>query len=144
MDKNNNQQKQRLIRLIHVAKRELCMEDDTYRSVLLRVGNSTSSKDLSVSKLEAVLEHFKKAGFKVVPKKKSNLSMASDPQSKIIRGLWLELHEKGIVNDPSEYALSKYVQRITSVSALQWLDAQVASRIIETLKSWLKREVDND
>lgn len=144
MSKGNNQQKQRLIRLIHVAKRELCMDDDTYRAILLQIGNTASSKDLSVSKLEAVLEHLKKVGFKVTPKKKSNIPMATDSQSKMIRGLWLELHEKGIVNDPSEYALSKYVQRITRISALQWLDTHMASRVIETLKSWLKREDKND
>ena len=30
--------RQRLIRLIHVAKRDLSMDDDTYRAILQRIG----------------------------------------------------------------------------------------------------------
>lgn len=133
--------RKRLIKLIHVAKRELHMDDDTYRGILMQVGNSNSSSKMSISKLEAVLEHFKKAGFKVVPKAKVNLPLATDPQSKKIRALWLELHNIGVVKDSSEYALSRYAHRVTGVDSLKWLNVDQASKVIEHLKKWLGRFV---
>lgn len=132
--------RKRLIKLIHVAKRELHMDDDTYRGILMQVGNSNSSSKMSISKLEAVLEHFKKAGFKVVPKAKVNLPLATDPQSKKIRALWLELHNKGIVRDSSEFALAKMVKRLTGVESLKWITSDQASMVIESLKQWLNRK----
>ena len=43
--------RQRLIRLIHVAKRDLSMDDDTYRAILLRIGKKASSADLTIPEL---------------------------------------------------------------------------------------------
>ena len=128
-----------LIKLIHVAKRELAMDDDTYRGILLSIGNVNSSSKLSISKLELVLEHFKQAGFKIVPNKAGNLKRANDPQSKKIRALWLQLYDLGAVKNPSEYSLSLYAKRITGVSHLSWLSSDQSSQIIETLKRWIQR-----
>ena len=133
--------RKRLIKLIHVAKRELQMDDDTYRSILMEIGNTNSSSKMSISKLSAVLDHFKQAGFKVVPKAKVNLPLASDPQSKKIRALWLELHKIGVVQDSSEHALSRFVKRTTGVDSLKWLNTDQAGKVIENLKKWLARFV---
>ena len=63
----------RLIKLIHVARRELGMDDDTYRLLLSGMkglGGATSTADLSVPNLYRVLEQLKQRGFKVRPSKK--------------------------------------------------------------------------
>jgi len=140
----------RLIRLIHVGRRELGMDDDSYRAMLANtptLEGATSSKDLTIPKLKVVLELLKKKGFKVVPKSpkstwkpvRSTKNMADDAQSKLIRHLWLRLHEVGAVRDPSEAALGKFVCRMVKIEALQWLDNRQASRVIENLKKWLNR-----
>ena len=105
--------RQRLIRLIHVAKRDLSMDDDTYRAILLRIGKKASSADLTIPELEKVLEHLKRSGFKVRSKAKSaqakpSRPLAQDGESKKIRALWLFLHELGAVKNPSEEALAAY------------------------------------
>lgn len=115
------------------------MDEDTYRAMLLQIGNASSTTEMGISKLEAVLEHLKRCGFKVVPNKAGRLKRADDAQSKKIRSLWLELHALGEVNDPSEYALSRYVKRITKVDNLNWINSVQASTVIETLKKWLGR-----
>ena len=114
------------------------MADDTYRAILGRFGNKVSAKDMNVSELERVLEHLKQAGFQVRPKK-GTIPLATDPQSKMIRGLWLELSDMGVVEDRSENALRKFVVRLTRVDSLQWLTAPQASRVIEHLKKWKTR-----
>lgn len=141
--------RQRLIRLIHVAKRDLSLDDDTYRSILQRFGGKESSSDLTVPKLEQVLEHLKRSGFKVRSKGKPakpkavkampSRPLAQDAESKKIRALWLFLHELGAVKNPSEEALAAYVKRIAGVDALQWISGEQAERLIETMKKWAMR-----
>lgn len=133
----------RLIKLIHVARRELGMEDADYRAMLANIPaleGATSSAGLTIPKLTVVLDHLKAKGFKVVPKsKKPQSKMADDPQSRLIRHLWLSLHTAGKVRDSSEQALAKYVARLTKVDQLQWLNGQQATVVIESLKDWLAR-----
>lgn len=131
----------RLIKLIHVARRELAMDEDTYRLLLSGMqglGGATSTADLSVPNLYRVLEQLKQRGFKVRPSKKQR-PLAADDQSKKIRALWLTLHGLGEVRDPSEEALAKFVLKMTGVQALQWLGSEQASQVIENLKKWQLR-----
>ena len=141
MAKPANNLRTRELAQIHIAKKQLGLDDDTYRAVLFTVGRVHSAADLDYHGRQAVLRHFKSRGWKNKPARKAKTSrpLASDDQSKMIRGIWLELHAKGAVNDSSEAALASYVKRITNVDALQWLTTAQASRVIETLKKWLDR-----
>lgn len=131
-----------LIKLIHVARRELRMDDDTFRLMLVSMtglDGATSSADLSVPNLQRVLEQLKQRGFTVRPKKAQRRPKADDGQSRKIRSLWLTLHGLGAVRDPSEEALAKFVLNMTGVAALQWLKGSQASGVIESLKQWQQR-----
>lgn len=133
----------RLIKLIHVARRELGMQEEDYRMMLANMPSlegATSVAKLSVPKLHLVLEQLKAKGFKVVPRQKESIKLADDAQSKLIRHLWLELHTAGKVRDPSESALARFISNNTGVAALQWLNTKQASGVIERLKKWLDRE----
>lgn len=132
------QARQRLIKLIHVAKRDIALDDDSYRAILLRIGNKASAADLTVPELEKVLEHMKRSGFKV-RSKKNDRPLASDDQSKMIRGLWLALAGMEVVRNSSEAALGAFVKRMTKVDTLQWLSTEQASQVIEHLKEWRER-----
>ncbi|WP_081818745.1 gp16 family protein [Pseudomonas sp. PH1b] len=138
----NNLTRLRYIKLIHVARRELRMDDDTYRLMLsgmVGLEGATSTADLSVPNLQRVLEQLKQLGFKPRPNKVGTRPRANDEQSRKIRSLWLELHDLGAVRDPSEEALANFVKSMTKVSALQWLNVAQASRVIENLKQWQRR-----
>ncbi|MBH8611917.1 regulatory protein GemA [Pseudomonas mohnii] len=143
----SNPNRLRLIKLIHVARRELRMDDDTYRLMLAGMtglDGATSTADLSVPNLLRVLERLKQRGFTVRPNKVKKRPLADDVQSKKIRSLWLALHGLGAVRDPSEAALASFVLRMTRVSALQWLSTAQASRVIENLKQWQSRVMDKE
>lgn len=126
---------------IHIAKQQLGLDDDTYRNLLWTVARVGSAAELDWAGRKTVLDHFKSRGWTKRPARKAtqSRSLAEDPQSKMIRALWLSLHEKGIVRDPSERALSAYIKRITRRDALQWLNIKEAAHVIETLKKWLDR-----
>lgn len=140
-------QRNRLIQLIHVARRELAMDKDTYMLMLQGMRGLervTSTADLTVPQMEAVLEQLKRRGFKVRPNRQKprhskGLPLADDAQSRKIRALWLELHAIGAVRDPSERALAKFVCTMVKIEALQWLDTRQASQVIENLKQWRQR-----
>lgn len=51
---------------IHVAKKQLAMDEDTYRAMLLSVAGVSSAKDLSPIGAAKVLRHFEQSGFKPV------------------------------------------------------------------------------
>ena len=64
----SNPNRLRLIKLIHVARRDLRMDDDTYRLLLAgmrELDGATSTANLSVPNLIKVLEQLKLRGFKV-------------------------------------------------------------------------------
>lgn len=132
--------KANLIKLIHVAKTKLGLEDDVYRDILESTTGKTSSKLLTPAQLEAVLDRLKQLGFEVESKDKAGVkNLASDAQSKLIRHLWLQLHEAGQVKNGSELALAKFVENRVGVSALQFLSSKHADMIINHLREWCKR-----
>ena len=138
----SNPNRVRLIKLIHVARRELQMDDDTYRLMLAGMkglGGASSTADLSVPNLYRVLEQLKQKGFKARPNKSAKRPPAADPQSRKIRSLWLTLRDLGVIRDPSEEALLKFVRGMTEVEALQWLTFEQASLVIEAMKKWIAR-----
>ena len=142
------------IKLVHVARRELGIDDDAWRALLRQNFQVDSSKALDIAGLYRLVEHLKKCGFKVrhpgrTPGKGRGAArsrpLAGAAQEKPggpakIRALWLFLHhDLALVKDPSEAALAAYVKRITGVEALQWLDGAQTYRVIETLKKWAER-----
>ena len=137
-------QARREIQLIHVARQKIGMDDETYRNLLMDRFGTDSSKNLDWKQREQLLKHFKTLGFKVKSKKAGQKDvvsrpLADDPESKKIRFLWLLLHELGAVKNPSEAALAAYVKRIAKVDALQWINGDQATTMIETLKKWAMR-----
>lgn len=132
--------KRREIQLIHIAKQQLGMDEESYRAMLWLKARVKSSIELDFAGRKNVLDHLKSCGFVVRPvHHERTRKLADDPQSKMIRALWLQLHEAGKVHNPAESALAAFVKRQTKLAALQWLNAKQASQIIEELKKWLAR-----
>jgi phage gp16-like protein len=131
---------------IHALKGSLKLDDDTYRAILGGYDVKTSTK-LTITKADLLIDDLTRkavaAGVwetrKPAAKARSTRKLADDDQSRMIRGIWIELHEMGAVRDSSETALASYVKRMTNVAALQWLDVKQAQLVIEALKKWRKR-----
>lgn len=62
--------------LIHLAKKDLGMDDETYRNVLWMCGRKTSSADLDYAGRSKVIEHMKSCGWRPTSKhKKPNVGV---------------------------------------------------------------------
>lgn len=124
-----------LLAKIHIAKKDLGLDDDTYRAVLRRVTGRDSAKGLTAGRLIAVIEEFKRLGWQP-PTRGGSRPLGDGVQEAKIRALWLALWNMGAVENPSEAALGVYVKRIAGVDAPRFLRANDARRVIETLKQW--------
>lgn len=136
-------QRARLIKLIHVGRRELGMADDTYRQVVAtHAEGKTSTGDCSALELERVLAHLKKVGFKVrkpaQARPTESRPLATGPEAQKARAVWLLLHRLGAVRNPSEAALAAYVRRQIGVDDLAWAGPRLYE-VIEALKKWAAR-----
>lgn len=134
--------KGKLIKIIHVAKRSLGLSDEDYRAMLQAQTRKTSCSGMSMSELEKVVEHLRSRGFDAPAKpagKAKTKRLADDPQSKLIRHLWLTLRDLGAIQDSSEAALAAFVKRQTKVERLEWLNGYQAGLVIESLKKWVDR-----
>lgn len=142
------------LQLLAIGKTQLGFDDEFYRGIWLPQQGATKDKEgrysattLSNTQLVTAVEDMKRLGFKVQSKNagkgKGHRKQADDAQSKMIRGLWIELHQLGGVRDPSEAALAHWVagqvKSSKGVEALQWLDGYQAGRVIEQLKKWRGR-----
>jgi len=136
----------RLIQLVHVAKRELNLDEDIYRSVLKDITEKSSCAKMSIKELESVIDHFKTVGFKVKTRKRYSPKTTSNTLGEVgkIRALWITMYKAGFIQDGSEQALDKFISR--SLKAPQgisyhaaFLKKDQAHIVIERLKQWQKR-----
>ncbi|MHA7855396.1 gp16 family protein [Marinobacter shengliensis] len=56
---------------IHIARKELALDDDTYRQMIATVtGGKRSCSDCNVAELHKIVQHMKERGFKAKPRKR--------------------------------------------------------------------------
>lgn len=120
-----------LIRAIHVGKRALGLDDETYRGLLRDVTGRESCRELSARELKVVLYHLRQAGFVQRPREQS-------PQEKKIRALWLTLATAGKVRDRSFRAMAGYMRRMLHKDP-QGASVSELALVIESLKAWCRR-----
>lgn len=133
---------------VQIAKRDLGLDDDIYRAMLLRLTGETSSTACSDQQLGVVLDELKAKGWtpKVVaggkaaaPARPRRAAPADHPAAKKARALWLSLWNLGEVRDPSEAALEAFAHRQLGVERLQWADQALTYKLIEALKAMAER-----
>ncbi|WP_336802008.1 regulatory protein GemA [Kaistia sp. MMO-174] len=131
---------------IHVAKKALALDDDTYRDVLGRVTGKRSAKDLTVIECGRVLDEFKRLGFKPMPVRRASGAVEMEgPYGGKLQALWISAWNLGVVRDRSDRALVSFVERQTGIERTRFLrDAKEAAKAIEGLKKWIGRETGVD
>lgn len=129
----------RIIKLIQVARRDLCLDEPNYRGILFAQGGNDSLAAMSIDGMQKVLDYLKAQGFKV-RKTRTDRKQATGIDASKVRALWLFLHELGAVRDPSEAALTAYVKRIVKVDDVQWMrSGRRVETVIESQKKWAMR-----
>lgn len=136
----------KLLKLVQIAKRDLQLDDATYRDILETMTGQRSARGLNDVKLGKVIDHFKTLGFvprpseSLTPKKTNRYRCAE--ASKIL-AIWITMHKQGFVRNGNDAALDAYVKRMTSqinggagVAKLAWVNSAAASYVLEAIKEW--------
>lgn len=124
------------ISLLRVAKERLGLADENYRSLLMAYGGAASARDLDERGFAMVMDRFRSLGFTSDARKRTfgdRHDMASPAQVDHIRTLWAE-----VATNPTEAHLGAWLERF-GVSALRFLDAATAPKVIAALKAWRSR-----
>ena len=130
--------RQAMLAKVHIAKKQLAMDDDSYRAVLRRVTGVDSTKTLSIGALDAVVTEFKRLGFKPVARPVSDKAWVRK-----IYAIWAELAP--LLDDATDETLNAFVRRQTRTSRRsngvdrpEWLTAEDATKVIQGLEGWLR------
>ncbi|MCG9624616.1 regulatory protein GemA [Vibrio mediterranei] len=142
----------RLIQLIHIAKSQLALDDDTYRALLVNTTGKRSCTQMSGKQLQSVLDVMEAKGFKPKFKSRKQGGKRYSPKSGIsknaiidvARAIFITMFKQGFVRDGSENALDKYTQRVLKkqedkVDCIAWCNEEQASKVVESLKRWHRR-----
>ena len=136
-----------LLAKVHIAKKELGLDDDTYRDLLDQRYGRRSAARLSDGQLIDLVGHFKAQGFRPKTSNKTAKQYPGNQSGQIakVRALWRAGYDLGLVRDPGDRALNAFVARTAQVAAANWLqDARAANKVVEGLKSWLARDAGVD
>lgn len=123
---------------IHLGKKQLGLEDDTYRTLLWTVARVRSAKDLDAAGRRAVIAHMVARGARLGYSGAARRNIP--PAERKVRALWWALHQAGAVQDASDRALGAWVARqCDGVAVIAWLNDYQVQGLIESLKRWLAR-----
>lgn len=121
---------------IHIAISQLGWDDGHYRAVLFAKTGKRSSGELDGTGRRRFIEHLKACGWKG---QKTPAGPRLTRQQYLALKLWHDLGKTGVLTDPSDTGLNRFIANLCGVSDLRFLGTHQASQVIEALKSWLLR-----
>lgn len=130
--------------LVHVAKKQLGLDDAAYRAALERAAGVRSARDLDGPGLDAAMAEFTRLGFRQKPGRPDGpdygerWGFATPAQVRLIRDLWNE-YTKG---EGTELSLGKWLNRTYGCSALRFLTSADAPKAITALMEMARRRKD--
>ncbi|WP_310620907.1 gp16 family protein [Flexibacterium corallicola] len=131
----------RYLAQIHIAKKDLALDDDNYRAILKRVTGKASAKDLSDAQRMRVVNEFKRLGWQQANKRGGCYRPASSKgYVRKLYALAKSLGTLGYWNAPYKQALKVFVKNRCGVDDPEWLTYAQASPLIEALKEIEERE----
>ncbi len=124
-------ERHKLLASIHIKKKELGLDDGDYRAHLKQWTGLNSSAGMTNKQLKYVLVQF------------NTMMQATQPPNYEVKGkvkaLWLSGYHLGLIDDDSETALRAFIKRQLKIDHENWMNPQIAYKVIEGLKGWLER-----
>ena len=132
-----NKTKKILMAKIHIAKKELGFDDDTYRDVLWRVTGKRSCSDMAISELEAVVNDMQNAGFKPKATKKHGKKPSVAKQRQVVLSkIEAILADMGLHWNYAKAMAKNMFDR----DAIEWLTDEQLFKLMQALAVYQRRQ----
>jgi hypothetical protein len=123
------------ISVIHVAKNQLGLDEETYRAVLGQAGVKSSKDIQHVDQFNVIMANLQTLGFQKAkairrPKWQDDWWRCSAAQRAKIEVLWAN-----VARTPTEEALRRMVARIIHIDSPAWISPAQASKVIVALRA---------
>lgn len=126
--------RQALLAQVHIARKQLAINDDDYRELMQRVTGHDSAKECSIGELREAVANFERMGFRATgASKRRDLGGAATIRK--ARAMWISLYQLGAIDDGSDAALEAFGKRQLRVDRLRWASERDGFRLIEALKA---------
>lgn len=122
---------------IHLAKKQLGLDDETYRAMLWTVARVNSAADLDQYGRSKVLQHLKSRGFKLTR------GRVKGPRAGLVYHIWNRMCLAGVVHQRGLGGwLQANTKRFNGIGFLapEFCSSQALNQVIEQLKQWADRE----
>lgn len=126
---------------IHVAKKALGWDDDTYRDIMFTVCRVRSAGDLDFAGRKIFLAHLRACQKQTAGDAQAKAVKAVwGPKLRLLWALWQQLADAGLVKERGRPALVAWVSRQTGVDRLEWLTTPQLDMVLHSAKAWLVRK----
>ncbi|WP_298815448.1 regulatory protein GemA [uncultured Roseibium sp.] len=129
---------------IHVLKRNAGLDEDSYRDLLERETGKRSSKGMTTAEQRKAIQAIER----LLPEGDAGnqgTARAIGPFAKKLQALWIAGYNLGVVDARSDKAMMDFLKRQTGLDHHRFLqDSRDATRAIDALKLWIRRETGND
>lgn len=120
---------------IHIAKKQLGMDETTYRAMLQAHGGVSSSKNLTLIGAAKVLAHLERCGFKPKASDSGKRPVTAGDRTALMSKVEAQLTEAG---RPWSY-VDGMAQKMFKVDKVIWLDAGQLMKVVAALAYDAKR-----
>lgn len=128
-------QRNGLLAIVHIAKKDLGLDDAAYRDMLGFYGVSSSAA-LSIPELEDLVDHFESLGFKVQRSK-----VQGSGKRRIAEALHARIWEEALALENGEKRLTGIVKSVANVDDLRFCrNVGKLKRILKIIKVYKKQE----
>lgn len=123
-----------LIAKIHIAKKDLAMDDETYRDVLQRVTGKDSCKNMTIVELKKVISDMKRLGFTPKQTAQSIQKHGRKPTTTEDRQALLSKVEAILADNNLHWNYAHAIaKQMFGVDLVHWLPADKLYKVVQAL-----------
>lgn len=132
-----------LLAQIHIGRKALGLDDDTYHDMLEAVTGKDSAAIMTVIELQQVVDHLRSRGWQNATAPTTKGKKAFKPSDKLhvrkVWALWGDLARSGALRSSNKASCRLFVERMTGCADPEWLTPEQATKVIEGLKAIQRR-----
>lgn len=133
--KHAGKDRQAMIAKIHIAKKQLHLDDASYRDLLYRLTRHESCGEMTLKQLDQVLDEMRRLGFKPVAKHGSKPRVAQDRQA-LLDKVEAILAEKQLHWNYARAMAKTMFDR----DAIEWLNERQLYKLVQALAVYQQRQ----